>query len=80
VQLCLTFMVLVLAADEFHHGSAGAAGSGPENLHLIPYGVVILSLVGGIAFVVPKIRHMRRASRPLRNVRQDVGREDDVGD
>jgi glycosyltransferase 2 family protein len=58
VQICLTLVTLIFAADEFHRESAGAAGSGPENLQLILYGVVVVSLIGGIAFVVPKIRRV----------------------
>ncbi|MGA3148131.1 MAG: lysylphosphatidylglycerol synthase transmembrane domain-containing protein [Acidimicrobiales bacterium] len=56
VQICLTLVTLCFAADEFHREHSGAAGSGPENLQLILYGVVLLSFIGGIAFVVPKIR------------------------
>jgi uncharacterized membrane protein YbhN (UPF0104 family) len=56
VQIFLTLVTLFFAADEFHWERSGAAGSGPENLQLILYGVVLLALIGGIAFVVPKIR------------------------
>ena len=56
VQIVLTLVALCFAADEFHREAAGASGSGPENLQLILYGVVIVALVGGIVFVIPKIR------------------------
>jgi uncharacterized membrane protein YbhN (UPF0104 family) len=56
VQIVLTLITLCFATGEFQRQSAGASGSGPENLQLILYGVVIISLIGGIAFVVPKIR------------------------
>jgi uncharacterized membrane protein YbhN (UPF0104 family) len=58
VQIVLTIVTLVFAADEFHREPAGASGSGPENLQLILYGVVVVSLIGGIAFVIPKIRRV----------------------
>ncbi len=58
VQIILTVVALVFAADEFHRASSGAPGSGPENLQLILYGVVVVSLIGGIAFVIPKIRRV----------------------
>ena len=56
VQIVLTIVAVCFAVDEFHRESAGASGSGPENLQLILYGVVVVALVVGIAFVVPKIR------------------------
>ncbi len=56
VQIFLTLVTLLFAAGEFDHQSAGAAGSGPENLQLILYGVVVISVVGGLVFVIPKIR------------------------
>jgi uncharacterized membrane protein YbhN (UPF0104 family) len=58
VQICLTLVALCFAADEFHRQSAGATGSGPENLQLILYAVVVIALVVGIAFVIPKIRQL----------------------
>ncbi len=58
VQIGLTLIALVFAADEFHRESAGASGSGPENLQLILYGVVAVSFLGGIALTVPKIRRL----------------------
>ena len=58
VQILLTLVALCFATDEFHRETAGASGSGPENLQLILYGVVAVSLVGGIVFVVPKIRRV----------------------
>ena len=58
VQIILSLVALIFAADEFHRESAGAPGSGPENLQLILYGVVAASFIIGIAFVVPKIRRV----------------------
>jgi uncharacterized membrane protein YbhN (UPF0104 family) len=58
VQIVLTLVALCFAADEFHREAAGGSGSGPENLQLILYGVVIVALVGGIVFVIPKIRRV----------------------
>jgi uncharacterized membrane protein YbhN (UPF0104 family) len=58
VQIALTLSALIFAVDEFHRQAAGASGSGPENLQLILYGVVAVSLIVGIAFVVPKIRRV----------------------
>jgi uncharacterized membrane protein YbhN (UPF0104 family) len=58
VQIFLTLVALCFASDEFHRESAGSAGSGPENLQLILYAVVGISLVGGLAFVIPKIRRV----------------------
>jgi uncharacterized membrane protein YbhN (UPF0104 family) len=58
VQIVLTIVVFAFASDEFHRESAGASGSGPEKLQLILYGVVIVSLVVGVAFVIPKIRRV----------------------
>jgi len=56
VQIVLTVLTLVFAADEFHRESAGASGSRPEILQLILYGVVVVSLLGGIALMIPKVR------------------------
>ncbi len=56
VQIVLTLLALVFAADEFHRQAAGPSGSGPENLELILYGIVAVAFVIGVAFVVPKIR------------------------
>jgi uncharacterized membrane protein YbhN (UPF0104 family) len=58
VQICLTLVALCFAADEFHREAAGAPGSGPENLQLILYGVVIVSLIVGVVLAVPKIRRV----------------------
>ncbi len=58
IQIILTLIAFCFAADEFHRESAGTSGSGPENLQLILYGVVSISLLGGLAFVVPKIRRV----------------------
>ena len=44
VQILLTLVTLCFAAGEFHRESAGASGSGPENLQLILYGVVAVVL------------------------------------
>jgi len=56
VQIFLTLVTLCFANEEFHRESAGASGSGPENLQLILFAVVGVSVLGGIAFVIPKIR------------------------
>jgi uncharacterized membrane protein YbhN (UPF0104 family) len=56
VQIVLSLVALGFAADEIHRENAGASGSGPENLQLILYAVVIVALIVGVAFVVPKIR------------------------
>jgi uncharacterized membrane protein YbhN (UPF0104 family) len=58
VQIILTLIALCFATDEFHRESAGPSGSGPENLQLILYGVVGVSLLGGLAFVIPKVRRV----------------------
>jgi uncharacterized membrane protein YbhN (UPF0104 family) len=58
VQIVLTLVVFIFAADEFHRESAGPSGSGPENLQLILYGVVVVSLIVGVALSVPKVRRL----------------------
>lgn len=58
VQIFLTLVTLCFAADEFHRESAGTAGSAPENLQLILYAIVAVSLVGGVVFVIPKVRRV----------------------
>ena len=58
VQIILTLVTLCFAAGEFQRQSAGASGSGPENLQLVLYAVVVLALVGGIALAIPKIRRV----------------------
>ena len=56
VQIFLTLVTVCFAAGEFERQPAGASGSGPENLQLILYGVVGLSVIVGLAFVIPRIR------------------------
>jgi len=58
IQIVLTLIALCFAVDEFQRQSAGTSGSGPENLQLVLYGVVAVSLVGGLAFVIPKVRRL----------------------
>jgi uncharacterized membrane protein YbhN (UPF0104 family) len=58
VQIVLTLVALIFAADEFHRESAGPSGSGPENLELILYAVVLVSLIAGIVLLIPKVRRV----------------------
>ncbi len=83
VQIVLTLIALVFAADEFHRATEGAAGSGPENLELILYAIVAVSFVVGVAFVTPKIRRvlverlrprMQPAWENVRQIARDPGR------
>ena len=83
IQILLTLIALVFAADDFHRVNAGASGSGPENLELILYGIVAVSFVVGVAFITPKIRRalverlrpkMRPAWENVRQIAQSPGR------
>jgi uncharacterized membrane protein YbhN (UPF0104 family) len=61
VQVVLSVTALVLAGDEFHLQQAGPAWSGAEVLQLVLYAIVAAGLIGGIAFLVPKIRRLAAA-------------------
>jgi uncharacterized membrane protein YbhN (UPF0104 family) len=58
VQILLTLVTLCFATGELQRQSAGTSGSAPEHLQLILYAVVVIAFLGGIAFVVPKIRRV----------------------
>jgi uncharacterized membrane protein YbhN (UPF0104 family) len=58
VQVILSVTALIFAGDEFHHKPAGSAGSGAEVLQLVLYVIVAAGLIGGIAFLVPKVRRL----------------------
>jgi len=61
VQVVLSVTALVFAGDEFHHQPAGPAGSGAEVLQVVLYAIVAAGLIGGIAFLVPKVRRLAAA-------------------
>ena len=61
VQVVLSVTALVFAGDEFHHQPAGPAGSGAEVLQVVLYAIVGAGLIGGIAFLVPKVRRLAAA-------------------
>jgi len=61
VQVVLSVTALVFARDEFHFTSAGPAGSGVEVLQLVLFAIVAAGLIGGIAFLVPKVRRLAAA-------------------
>jgi uncharacterized membrane protein YbhN (UPF0104 family) len=61
VQVVLSVTALVFAGDEFHPKQAGPAGSGAEVLQLVLYAIVAAGLIGGIAFLVPKVRRLAAA-------------------
>jgi glycosyltransferase 2 family protein len=61
VQAVLSVTALVFAGDEFHRKPAGPEGSGAEVLQLVLYAIVAAGLIGGIAFLVPKVRRLAAA-------------------
>jgi glycosyltransferase 2 family protein len=61
VQVVLSVTALFFAADEFHRKPAGPEGSGAEVLQLVLYAIVAAGLIGGIAFLVPKVRQLAAA-------------------
>lgn len=61
VQVVLSVIALVFAGDEFHFKPAGPEGSGAEVLQFVLYAIVAAGLVGGIAFLVPKVRRLAAA-------------------
>jgi len=61
VQVVFGITALVFARDEFHFTSAGPAGSGAEVLQLVLFAIVAAGLIGGIAFLVPKVRRLAAA-------------------
>jgi uncharacterized membrane protein YbhN (UPF0104 family) len=61
VQVVLSVTALVFAGDEFHLKQAGPAWSGAEVLQLVLYAIVAAGLIGGIAFLVPKVRRLAAA-------------------
>jgi len=61
VQVVLSVTALVFARDEFHRTPAGPAGSGAEVLQLVLFAIVAAGLIGGIAFLVPKVRRLAAA-------------------
>jgi glycosyltransferase 2 family protein len=61
VQVVLSVTALFFAADEFHFKPAGPEGSGAEVLQLVLYAIVAAGLIGGIAFLVPKVRRLAAA-------------------
>jgi glycosyltransferase 2 family protein len=61
VQVIFSVTALVFAGDEFHFKPAGSAGSGAEVLQLVLYAIVAAGLIGGIAFLVPKVRRLAAA-------------------
>jgi len=61
VQVVLSVTALVFAADEFHFKPAGSAGSGAEVLQIVLYAIVAAGFIGGIAFLVPKVRRLAAA-------------------
>ena len=61
VQVVLSVTALVFARDEFHRKPAGPAGSGAEVLQLVLLAIVAAGLIGGIAFLVPKVRRLAAA-------------------
>jgi uncharacterized membrane protein YbhN (UPF0104 family) len=61
VQVVLSVTALFFAADEFHRKPAGPEGSGAEVLQLVLYAIVAAGLIGGVAFLVPKVRRLAAA-------------------
>jgi glycosyltransferase 2 family protein len=61
VQVVLSVTALFFAADEFHREPVGPQGSGAEVLQLVLYVIVAAGLIGGIAFLVPKVRQLAAA-------------------
>jgi uncharacterized membrane protein YbhN (UPF0104 family) len=61
VQVVLSVTALFFAADEFHRNPAGPEGSGAEVLQLVLYAIVAAGLIGGVAFLVPKVRRLAAA-------------------
>ncbi len=57
VSLLLGIGFLPVAAGELHLGAVGAAGSDTALLQVLLLLVVAAGLVGGLAFVVPRVRH-----------------------
>jgi undecaprenyl-diphosphatase len=57
VPLLIGIGFLPVAAGEFHLGVAGPAGSHAVLLQALLLVVVATGLIGGLAFVVPRVRH-----------------------
>lgn len=58
VQILLTVLILPFVWGDLHFESAGPSGSGPEILQIVLWALVGLSLVGGVVFMVPKLRRI----------------------
>jgi uncharacterized membrane protein YbhN (UPF0104 family) len=85
VQVVLGVTALVFARDEFHFEPGGSAGSGAEVLQLVLYAIVAAGFIGGIAFLVPKVRRLAaarmqpRLAPAWRNVRNLVNNPGQLG-
>jgi uncharacterized membrane protein YbhN (UPF0104 family) len=58
IQIVLTLAIFPFVVDDFHRTSAGASGSGPEVLQILLYAVAGLGLIGGVIFMVPRVRRL----------------------
>jgi uncharacterized membrane protein YbhN (UPF0104 family) len=58
IQILLTLLILPFVWGDLHITAAGPSGSGPEILQILLWALTAAGLVGGIVFMVPKLRRI----------------------
>jgi uncharacterized membrane protein YbhN (UPF0104 family) len=58
IQIVLTLLILPFVWSDLHLTAAGSSGSGPEILQILLWVLTGAGLVGGVVFMVPKLRRI----------------------